>query len=163
MDHGESFNKQNQRWTTLHEDKILLPKLRLHKIFKLSECSKLFIVSLGYAFNQSCLLHDTAVRQFKLKSANTIECQRKYVQSSISRSFAVSSFRCLGNYQNIEQPWSVSLVKAVAYPPITTIETNVEHNDTLVVWSSSANFRLKDCVKTKHHETVVIAITLSRL
>ena len=28
------------------------------------------------AFNQSYLLHDTAVRQFKLKSANTIECQR---------------------------------------------------------------------------------------
>ena len=113
IEHPNAFNEQIQGWTTLHEDKILLPKFRLHKIFKLSECSKLFIVSLGYAFNQSCLLHDTAVRQFKLKSANTIECQRKYVQSSISRSFAVRSFRCLGNYQNIEQPWSVSLVKAV--------------------------------------------------
>ena len=49
------------------------------------------------------------------------------------------------------------------HAPITTIKTNVEQNDTMVVWSSSANFQLKDCVKTKHHGTVVIAITLSRL
>ena len=50
------------------------------------------------------------------------------------------------------------------YAPITTIKTNVEQkNDTMVVWSSSANFQLKDCVKSKHHGTVVIAIKLSRL
>ena len=37
MDHGESFNKLNQGWTTLHEDKMFLSKFRLDKAFQLSE------------------------------------------------------------------------------------------------------------------------------